>query len=167
MENIVKCQENGKKQEIIGEIRNQVYEYWLTSTSLAAEPIMVNDTQKIYDFLMASVYDKESIDVKESFYAVFVDSAYNTKGFIKVGEGGVNGVIVDPKIVFSAALKCLATGIVLTHNHPSGNCHPSEIDRQLTKQLIAGGELLEIKIIDHIIVSRTGYYSMKAYGELN
>ena len=123
MENVGKCHEKGMKSEEIVKIRNQVYEYRLTSTSLAAEPIMVNDTQKICDFLMTSVYDKESIDVKESFYAVFVDSALNTKGFIKVGEGGVNGVIVDPKIVFSAALKCLATGIVLTHNHPSGNCH--------------------------------------------
>lgn len=167
MENVGKRLGKGEKQEIISEIRKQVYEYRLTSTSLAAEPIMVNDTQKIYDFLMTSVYDKDSIDVMESFYAVFVDSALNTKGFIKVGEGGVNGVIVDPKIVFSAALKCLAVGIVLTHNHPSGNCHSSEIDRQLTKKLIAGGELLDIKIIDHIIVSKNRYYSMKAYGELN
>lgn len=165
MENVCKRREKGEKSQRIGKIRKQVYEYRLTSTSLAAEPIILNDSQKTYDFLMKSVYDKDSIDVVESFYAVFVDSALNTKGFIKVGEGGVNGVIVDPKIVFSAALKCLAIGIVLTHNHPSGNCHSSEIDKQLTKKLIAAGELLDIKIIDHIIVSRTGYYSMKANGE--
>lgn len=138
---------------------------------LVAQPLMAKESQQImesketYDFLMSDVYDKETFDVTESFYAVFLNADNRVKGFIKVSEGGVNGVIVDPKIVFSAALKCLATSIVLTHNHPSGNPRPSECDKALTKQLVSGAKLLNITIMDHIIVANGGrYYSFRDYG---
>lgn len=151
----------------MSEIIKQVYEYRLTAKSLAAEPVKVGDPKRIYDFLISEVYDKDSLDVRESFYAVFVDSAMNTKGFIRVCEGGVDACPVDAKIIFSAALKCLSRGIILTHNHPSGNRKPSELDRQLTKKLIEGAKLLDMSIIDHIIVTNFNYYSFREYGEIN
>lgn len=151
----------------MNKIKKQVYEYKLTSKSLAAEPVKVGDPKQIYDFLMSEVYDKESMDIRECFYAVFVDSAMNTKGYIKVSEGGVDCCPADAKIIFSAALKCLARAIVLTHNHPSGNLKPSEIDRQLTNKLRDGAKLLDMVVVDHIIVDNNRYYSFREHGEMN
>ena len=77
----------------------------------------------------------------------------------QVSFGGVSGTIVDPKIIFKKALDNLASGMILVHNHPSGNLKPSQADIQLTKKLKTSGELLEIPIYDHIIFTDHGYYS--------
>lgn len=149
------------------EIQQETYRYRLTAEPLMAkEPESINDPKKVYEYLMSCVYNGDEIHVREYFYAVFVNKDSRVKGFIKVSEGGVNFCPVDPKIIFPAALKCLATGIVLTHNHPSGNTNPSEIDRRLTKQLSEGARLLSIDLIDHLIVSDCQYYSFRNNGEM-
>ena len=83
-----------------------------------------------------------------------------------VSRGGVAGTVVDPKIVFKSALENLASSIVLCHNHPSGNLKPSEADNKLTKKLKEAGTLLEIPVLDHIIITDTGYYSFADEGAL-
>lgn len=77
----------------------------------------------------------------------------------KISLGGVSGTVADPKIIFKKALDCLASGIILIHNHPSGNLQPSEADIRLTKKLKQGGELIDIPIYDHIIFTDHDYYS--------
>ena len=148
-------------------IEKQVYEYSLISKCLVAEPISVCNSREVYQFAKNEVFDKDTIDVKESFYAVFTDAAMQTNGFIKVSEGGIDRTYVDARIVFSAALKCLASGIVLMHNHPSGKCNPSTIDKNLTKKLVEGAKLLDIRIVDHIIVGRDIYFSFQENGMLD
>ena len=141
-------------------IKNATYEYKLIAKTLITEETTpIRDSQDTYKFLISSVYDKDDLDVRESFYAVFLDARANIKGFIKVSEGGINRCPVDPKIIFSAALKCLASSIVISHNHPTGDCTPSQYDKKLTKQLNDVAKLLEIQLLDHIIVSRRNYYS--------
>jgi len=76
-----------------------------------------------------------------------------------ISLGGVTGTIVDPKIVFKAALDNLASAIGLAHNHPSGNIKPSKPDIAITKKLIAAGNNLDIRVLDHLIISDVGYYS--------
>ncbi|HEX5000915.1 MAG TPA: JAB domain-containing protein [Bacteroidia bacterium] len=73
--------------------------------------------------------------------------------------GGTTGTVVDPKLVFSVALKCNAHGIILCHNHPSGNLNPSEADIRLTEKLKSAGFLLEIIVLDHIILTSESYIS--------
>lgn len=73
---------------------------------------------------------------------------------------------MDPKIIFSEALKCNASGIILAHNHPSGNLNPSDADLNLTKKLISGGQILEIQILDHIILTTESYFSFADKGIL-
>lgn len=133
---------------------------------MAKEPESINNPKRIYDYLMSCVYKDDEIQVREYFYAVFLNSDSRVKGFIKVSEGGVGSCPVDPKIIFSAALKCLATGIVLTHNHPSGNTNPSEIDKRLTKKLSEGAKLLDIDLLDHLIVSDCQYHSFREHGDM-
>lgn len=126
----------------------------------------VKDSLETYHWLMSEIYDRTEVDVFESFYAVFLDKSNGIKGYIKVSSGGVNNVLADPKVIFCAALKCLASGIVVSHNHPTGNTAPSKEDRTLTKRLAEGAKLLDMVLIDHIIVSPSRYYSFRDHGEL-
>ena len=76
-----------------------------------------------------------------------------------ISSGGVTGTVADPKIIFKSALEELACGIILAHNHPSGNLKPSQQDIHLTKKMTEGGRVLEIPVLDHIIFTDNGYFS--------
>lgn len=78
--------------------------------------------------------------------------------------GGMTSTIVDPRIVFREALEVNATKLLLCHNHPSGSLHPSDADIRITKKIREGSRLLDMEVIDHIIVSETGYYSLAEEG---
>lgn len=100
----------------------------------------------------------------EEFWALFLN---RSSGILKkelISRGGVSGTVVDSKIIFKAAIENLASSVILCHNHPSGNTKPSEQDVQITKKLKEAGRLLEIPVLDHVIVSETGYYSFADEG---
>jgi DNA repair protein RadC len=78
---------------------------------------------------------------------------------MELSKGGTSGTIVDIKIVLGIALKCNASGIILAHNHPSGNLMPSVADRKITRRLKDACDLLEIPLIDHFIISRISFFS--------
>lgn len=82
----------------------------------------------------------------------------------KISSGGITGTIADTKMIFNMALKELACGIILCHNHPSGNLQPSEQDKQLTKKIVEAAKLLEIDVLDHIIIAHQQYYSFTDMG---
>jgi DNA repair protein RadC len=84
----------------------------------------------------------------------------------QISQGGVTGTVADPKLIFKTALQELASGIVLAHNHPSGNLTASQVDLDLTKKLKEGGKLLDIQVLDHIIIAGTRYFSFADEGIL-
>lgn len=104
------------------------------------------------------------IELKEEFYILLLNRANAVLGWYKVSEGGVAGTVVDPKLIFSVALKGLACGLILAHNHPSGNLRPSDQDISLTRRLKQAGEILEIPVMDHLILSAEGCYSFADEG---
>lgn len=79
--------------------------------------------------------------------------------FHKISEGGFTGTVVDIRRIFKIALEDKATGIVLYHNHPSGNINPSDADKQITRKIVEAGKILDIQIIDHIIVAQSTFFS--------
>jgi DNA repair protein RadC len=79
-------------------------------------------------------------------------------------KGGITGPVMDPRLIFTAALKRGACNLMLAHNHPSGNLKPSRPDEELTYKCRDAGRLLDIKVIDHIIVSSEGYFSFADSG---
>src|ERR1035437_8776372 len=105
-----------------------------------------------------------SMEFKEEFYIILLNRANKVLGWYKVSEGGMSGTVVDPKLVFSIALKSLASSLVLAHNHPSGNLKPSTEDIHLTKRLKEAGALLEIPVLDHLILTNDGYFSFADEG---
>lgn len=95
----------------------------------------------------------------EAFWVLLLNRNNRVEVQKQISLGGVAGTVVDTKVIFKHALDVLASSIVLAHNHPSGNLHPSQADISLTKKIVEAGKSLDIKILDHLIISHKGYYS--------
>lgn len=95
----------------------------------------------------------------EEFWIILTKRNLEVIKKVKISSGGVSGTLVDPRLIFKSAIEELASGIFLIHNHPSGSLRPSEEDKMLTRRLKQIGDLLNIAILDHIIVSDVGFYS--------
>ncbi len=102
----------------------------------------------------------------EEFWVLFLNRANRVIGRQRISSGGVSGTVVDAKIIFKHALEMLASGIILCHNHPSGNLNPSSADLELTRKLRNGGKVLDINVMDHLIIAESGYYSFADEGAL-
>lgn len=102
----------------------------------------------------------------EEFWIILLNRANAVIDLRMISKGGVSGTVVDPKLVFNEALKMKASGIIVSHNHPSTNPRPSESDLQLTKKLREGGKLMEISLLDHIIIAGSSFYSFADEGVL-
>lgn len=100
----------------------------------------------------------------EEFWVLFLNRANKVTGKQSISSGGMAGTVVDPKIIFKAALDAKASGIILCHNHPSGNTKPSQQDIELTKKMVSAGKLLEISVLDHLIVTQHAFYSFADEG---
>jgi DNA repair protein RadC len=100
----------------------------------------------------------------EEFWVLLLNRSNHILGKHLISKGGQAGTVADPKIIFKTALQHNAAGIVLMHNHPSGNLQPSASDIKLTKDMEQSGKLLSLYIIDHLIFSDKGYYSFKDEG---
>ncbi len=96
---------------------------------------------------------------KEHFFVISLDSRNNILGIDEISKGTLNASLVHPRETFEASIRRHAAKIIIAHNHPSGETVPSGDDEMLTKQLIASGQILDILVLDHIIVSRDNYYS--------
>lgn len=102
----------------------------------------------------------------EEFWILFLNNSNKVIYKSQISKGGITGTVVDARIVFKMALEHNATGIILVHNHPSGVLQESEPDRQITRQMKAGGDALSIKVLDHVIVTEKGYLSFADKGIL-
>jgi DNA repair protein RadC len=111
-------------------------------------------------------WNLKTIDFLEHFKVMLLNRANRVLGIIEISTGGMAGTVADPKVIFVAALKIAATTLILAHNHPSGNLRPSQADINLTRKLKSGGDLLDIEIVDHLVISSEGYFSFADEGLL-
>lgn len=102
----------------------------------------------------------------EEFWVLLLNRANKVTRKQQVSQGGVTGTVADPKIIFKLALEELASGVILAHNHPSGNLTPSQSDINLTNKLKEAGKLLEIQVLDHLIIAGQNYFSFADEGML-
>ena len=114
---------------------------------------------------LRKIFPEDEIDVREQFYAVFLNNNNTTVGYYKVSEGGIIGTVVDMRLLFKAALDCLATSIILGHNHPSGTLSPSQQDKTITEKIVSGAKMLDMRILAHIILTKESFYSMSDSGD--
>ena len=95
----------------------------------------------------------------EEFWIVYLNNSNKIISKSQLSKGGITGTLVDVRLVFKMALEMGATGLILCHNHPSGTLIPSDADKQITRKLKLAGESLEIKVLDHLIVTEANYFS--------
>lgn len=102
----------------------------------------------------------------EEFWILLLNTNNRVIAKELISKGGSGVVAVDAKGVFQAVLQAKATGLILSHNHPSGSLRPSMADKQLTKKIVEGGKLLDVRVLDHLIISDEGYYSFLDHGDI-
>ena len=100
----------------------------------------------------------------EEFWIIYLNNSNKVISKSQLSKGGITGTLVDVRIVFKTALEMGATALILCHNHPSGTLVPSEADKQITRKLKLAGESLEIKVLDHLIVTEASYFSFADEG---
>lgn len=103
---------------------------------------------------------------REVFVVVFLNRANKIMHYEVISEGGITGTVADPRVIIKKALEHDAVNIILCHNHPSGSTKPSRQDEELTQKIKEAARFLDIRVIDHIIVSEEGYYSFADEGIL-
>jgi len=123
---------------------------------------IISTSRDIADYLQARLKDYRH----EVFAVLFLNRANKINHFEIISEGGITGTVADPRVILRKALEEDAVNIILCHNHPSGSLKPSRADEQLTTKIKEAARLLDIAVIDHIIVSETGYYSFADEGLL-
>ena len=89
--------------------------------------------------VLLQLYDEDTVDYRETAFVLFMNKANNTIGWMKISEGGTSATVIDPKMIFATALKCNASGIILSHNHPSGQLRASDEDRKMSSNLATIG----------------------------
>lgn len=143
----------------------QVAEIQLTYKSSVKPSLRpkVSASKDAYRLLLEN-WDEAKLELNEQFKIVLLNRANKVLGIFEASSGGMSGTVADPKLIFGAAIKAAACGMILAHNHPSGNLQPSQADIDLTKKLKEGGKLLEIQILDHIILTSEGYFSFADEG---
>ena len=120
----------------------------------------INSSKDAFDLLKGEMMDLP----KEEFWVLLMNRANRVIKKKRVSEGGVSGTVADPKIIYKMALEELATGIIVAHNHPSGNLQASQSDIDLTRKLKEAGKFLEIQLLDHIITANQKYLSFADEG---
>lgn len=120
----------------------------------------------IYKLLIDWVFDSGTIEYKEYFKIILLNSKNRVLGIHSVSEGGISKTVVDIRLIMQIVLLSHASKIVISHNHPSGELSPSKEDNQITESIKKACKIMDIDLLDHLIVSPNGYYSYSDEGNL-
>lgn len=122
----------------------------------------IESTKDVYNIIAMDLIDLNH----EEFWILLLNGGSRLIKKEQISNGGMASVLADPKIIFKKAIDNRAVGIILVHNHPSGNKYPSKADVTLTRKLVSAGQLLDIKVHDHMIIAGDGYYSFAEDDEI-
>jgi DNA repair protein RadC len=129
---------------------------------MVEEKPKIGSSNDAYELVRAELMDLPH----EEFWIILTNRAQRVLKKQQISSGGVAGTVADPKIIFKMAIEELASGIILAHNHPSGNLAPSQADVLLTQRLKESGKLLDVQVLDHLIIAGKTYVSFADEGLL-
>ena len=132
-----------------------------------AEPVLrfrLHTPEKVVRFITDRLPELTK-EAREHFLVVLLNTNLEPIDLVVVSIGTLDNSLVHPREVFRPAIASSANSIILAHNHPSGNLEPSQQDLAITRQLVEAGKLIQIAVLDHLIISTTGYRSLKEHGE--
>lgn len=141
----------------------KISEINVSYSSSKSKKTKIKNSKQSYEVLLAC-WNKFTLELQEEFKVLLLNRNNLVLGIYSLSKGGVSSTIVDAKLLFSVALKCNASSIVISHNHPSGNVNPSEADIALTKKIRKAGKYLDIVLLDHIILTKDDYFSFSDNG---
>jgi len=127
--------------------------------------IKIKSGEDAYHVLLDS-WNLNTLELQEEFKVILLNRINEVLGIYPLSKGGITGTVVDQRLIFAVALKCNATGIILCHNHPSGNLKPSDADITLTKRIKKCADFMDITLIDHLIITKNNFYSFSTEGKL-
>lgn len=124
---------------------------------------IIKNSKDSYNILR---YNLQDLQTEES-WVLYLNRAHAVIYIGRISSGGINNTVIDVRLVYAKALELKASSLILAHNHPSGNLNPSEADKELTKKVKMAGEHLDIKLIDHLIITEKAYFSFCDAGMLD
>ncbi len=143
----------------------KVKEFSLKYNKTEIDTTTISNSIEITDILRR-VFDKDEINIYECFYILLLNNSLKVQGFAKISQGGITETTADTRLIAKYAIDALSTNVVLAHNHPSGNKIPSNNDKKLTDKVVKALQLLDIRVLDHIIITDNDYYSFADGGLL-
>lgn len=130
----------------------------------ASERLQVKCSKDAFDIFMES-WDLDSIEHSEEFKLMLLTRSNKVLGIASISKGGINGTVTDVRIILQYAIKANASGIIICHNHPSGNLQPSESNMRLTKKVKESCTLMDLQLLDHLVITAEGtFYSFADNG---
>ena len=123
---------------------------------LQSRPV-INSIEDAYGILH-EVYDRDTIGMQEQFIVLYLNRNNKLIGSYAGFFGGITSTVVDVKIIINVALKVMASGIIVSHNHPSGNMHASDMDNKLNEKIKNAAHMFDIQLLDHVLVGPEGDY---------
>lgn len=153
--------------ELKGEFKNQVpamktlamFEIFRRTNKLKKKGFKqeIQTAKDAYNYYVDELQEKK----KEHFYALYLDTKNRIIEEKLISKGTLNASIIHPREVFNPAIKASCNAVILVHNHPSGDCNPSSEDKEVTKMLYNAGHILKIKVLDHVVIGKNGFTSLK------
>jgi DNA repair protein RadC len=130
----------------------------------ASDRPLVKCSRDAYNIFMEN-WNRDIIEFVEEFKILLMNRSNSVLGILEISKGGISGTVTDVRVIFQAAIKGNASGIICAHNHPSGNLNPSESDTRLTQKIKEAGNLMDIQLLDHLILTtKDNYYSFADNG---
>lgn len=126
------------------------------------EHFQIKCSKDVYDVISPVLSDLPH----EEFWVLFLNRSNRVIGRMRLSQGGISGTVTDVRMVMKKAIEYLASGIIICHNHPSGNLNPSESDTRITNKIKEAGGMIDIQLLDHLIVADNDYYSFADNGLL-
>ena len=143
--------------------KSQVSEIQVSYTPNLLVDMSIKNSKKSFELIL-NEWELETLQMQEEVKIILLNRSNKVLGIYSLAKGGLTSCIVDVRIILSIALKTLATGIILFHNHPSGNLKPSKADLDITKKLKNFCDLLDISLLDHLIITKDNYFSFADEG---
>ena len=129
----------------------------------ASDRLQVKCSKDAFDIFMES-WDLDSIEHIEEFKLMLLTRSNKVLGIASISKGGISGTVTDVRMVLQVAIKTNASGLIIAHNHPSGNLNPGESDTRITQKIKESANLMDIQLLDHLIVCGREYYSFADNG---
>ena len=142
----------------------KIKRFELKTSQTNLEQVKISNSENAANFIRQ--FYSDDIEIYESFFILLFNRANKVIGYAKISQGGVCGTVVDKKILLKYVIDSLASGVIIAHNHPSGNTSPSDADIRITKDIKELCKLVDSTLMDHVILTADSFYSFADNGNL-